>query len=243
MDELERPELVIPKDILVKVGIGAVCIGLAVVVGKLLYDKFGKEDTDESVDILDGPDVLEGKTVYIGGQKLTGIMPKPENDETHKVVMGLGKPPLEKMAYEKIAAAYMEEQPGQERFGVPFEEKEEEVEMEPEEKPADDGIDNGRFDHGPGVKKPEGYETRVGTYFVVDGILAGFNDDLFDVNAPDYIGEEATAVLSDMNRRSDSAYYVVDRDRELWYEILINRLDSYEEGYIEWINDGRRKIS
>lgn len=247
MDELERPELVIPKDILVKVGIGIVAVGLTAVAAKFLWDKFGKKATDETVDIPEGHYIFDGKTVYINGQELTGILDKnlvsKEDADIRKIALNGEKPALEQLAYDKIAAAYGEKIV-QERFGVPFdlkeepEEKEESVDI-PEE---DVGADNGRFEYGNNLAKPEGYETRVGTYFTVSGILAGFNDDLFDVVIKDYIGEEGDKILGQMKQRNDTAYYVVDRDREIWYEILINRLDTYEDGYLEWIQAGRRSM-
>lgn len=247
MDELERPELVIPKDILAKVGIGLVAVGLTAVAAKFLWDKFGKKDTYETVDISEGPDIFEGKTFYINGQELTGIMDKnlvPKEDaDIRKIALNSDKPALEQFAYDKIAAAYGEKIV-QEKFGVPFDLKEEPegeeetVDISDEE---DAGAGNGRFEYGNNLEKPEEFETFVGTYFVVSDILAGFNDDLFDVNAKDYIGEEGENTLRQMKRRNDTAYYVIDRDREIFYEILINRLDTYEDGYLEWIQAGRRK--
>lgn len=247
MDELERPEVVIPKDILTKCVLGIVAVGLTAVAAKFLWDKFGKKATDETVDIPGGPDVLEGKTVYFNGQERTGIMDKnlvpKEDTDIHKIALNTDKPALEQLAYDKIAAAYGEKIV-QERFGVPFDLKEEpEEEEESVDIPEEDvGADNGRFEYGNNLAKPEEYETRVGTYFVVSDILAGFNDDLFDVNAKDYIGEEGENTLHQMKRRNDPAYYVIDRDREIFYEILINRLDTYEDGYLEWIRAGHRRM-
>lgn len=243
MDELERPEVVIPKDILVKVGIGIVAVGLTAMAAKFLWDKFGKKATYvEETDIYDGPSIVEGKMAYVNGKELTGFLEK--ESDARKVALSADKPPLEKLAYDKIAASYGDLSE-QEKFGVPFAE-----EMQDEEKddivveenlPEDVGEDNGRFEHGPNIAKPEGYETNVGTYFTTDDILAGFNDDLFDVNSEDYIGVDATRILKDMKRRSDNAYYVLDRDRKIWYEILINRLDTYDDGYLEWVQSNRRK--
>ena len=180
---------------------------------------------DLEFDHVSAEDILEDGKFYPG-------------EGTSKIVLiDEQKPSLEKLAYDKIAASYGEKLV-QERFGVPFDidwkEDEEELDIPEEE---DVGVDNGRFDHGPALDKPDGFELKVGTYFTTDDVLAGFDEDLFDVKASDYIGEEAASVLHDMKMRADKAYYVIDRDRRIFYEIVINRIDTYDDGYAEWVSE------
>lgn len=187
-----------------------------------------KRSKHDSLDQVSGEDILEGREFY------------PSEGTSKIVPMDERKPSLEKLAYDKIAASYGEKVV-QERFGVPFAEEgtdDDDEEDAPEEAPEEEdvGVDNGRFEHGPALDKPEGFEVKVGTYFTTDGVLAGFNEDLFDVKPEDFVGIEAAEVLKDMKSRPDTAYYVIDRDRELFYEILVNRLDTYEDGYSEWVS-------